>query len=532
MKLENQQTVIEEELRKIIIKDDNFSENEHYIKLKERLEKFRGDAFELKKQSGMDSKDMLLTKSKSEKHQLTEYDLGYINVGANITNTEKAGTTPQRSQETEKPPKVPSRKTKPATKVCNKIPMGTSKQPAELPARKDKVPEKKTEDTPTRPQAPKKPDTQMLNPELQYLNAPEKKKPKKLKKRKVVQDTWQCSNCDFINDAKSRTCDVCNEDNTNFETMIEEVYEDDDEDNNDDDDDVYYDAPSDTWRCEFCTFENPFDVNICNVCAKTGTNIKKPTKSNQKLTGNLEPQHQSVSEPWACSFCTIQNKPNAKICEMCGRTKSVSPVHPVAELSTPKKLPPVAEPPTQKKLDWYCDQCGLMNPAESDQCQICGDGEQVEDEGWNCEFCTFFNHIDHQQCNICGKTPRKPKPAVRVEFTCFAEWQFHVFLFHFLAYASVSKSSKCSILCSVQMDKVMEMGNFDKGLVDEVIENSDGDIEEIVQSLIKRHLVPVIETLYDGADDKEIQGFGVNDPDVLAALNNKDLEMEVGQKIK
>ena len=364
----------------------------------------------------MVSKDMLPTKSKSEKRQLTEYDLGYINVGANITNTEKAGTTPQRSQETEKPPKVPSRKTKPATKVCNNISMGTSKQPAELPARKDEVPEKRTEEIPTRPEASKNTNMQLFSPELHYLNAPEEKKPKKLKKRKVVQDTWQCPNCDFINDAKSRTCDVCNEDNTNFEMIIEEAFEDDDENNddNDDDNDIYYDAPSDTWRCEFCTFENPFDVNICNMCAKTGTNIKKPTKSNQKLARNLEPQHQSVSEPWACSFCTILNKPNAKICEMCGKTKSVSPVHPVAEPSTQKKLPLVAEPPTQKKLEWYCDQCGLMNSAESDKCQICGDGGQVEDEGWNCEYCTFFNKIDHQQCNICGKTPKKPKPTVCV----------------------------------------------------------------------------------------------------------------------
>ena len=421
MKLENQQTVIEEELRKIIIKDDNFSENEHYIKLKERLKKFRGDAFELKKQSGMDSKDMLPTKSKSEKHQLTEYDLGYINAGANITNTEKAETTPQRSQETEKPPKVPSRKTKPATKVCNNISMGTSNQPAELPARKDEVPEKRTEEIPTRPEASKNAETQMFSPELQYLNAPKKKKPKKLKKRKVVQDTWQCPNCDFINDAKSRTCDVCNEDNTNFEMIIEEVYEDDDE-NNDDDDDVYYDAPSDTWRCEYCTFENPFDVNICNMCAKTGTNIKKPTRSNQKQARNLEPQHQSVSEPWACSFCTIVNKPNAKICEMCGKTKSVSLVHPISEPSTPKKLPPEAESSAQKKLDSHSDQCGLnMNPAESDQCQICGDRGELEEEGWNCEFCTFLNPLDHQRCNVCGKTPRKPKPTVYVASTLTAE---------------------------------------------------------------------------------------------------------------
>ena len=71
------------------------------------------------------------------------------------------------------------------------------------------------------------------------------------------------------------------------------------------------------------------------------------------------------------------------------------------------------------------------------------------------------------------------------------------------------------------------MGNFDKGVVDEVIENTDGDIEEIVHILIRRHLVPVIETLYDGADEEQGQGFEVTDPDVLAALKNKDLEIEV-----
>ena len=76
----------------------------------------------------------------------------------------------------------------------------------------------------------------------------------------------------------------------------------------------------------------------------------------------------------------------------------------------------------------------------------------------------------------------------------------------------------------------MKMGNFDRGLVYEEIENTDGDIEEIVRILIQRHLVPVIETLYEEVDIEESQGFEVTDPDVLAAIDNKDLGIEVGHR--
>lgn len=59
------------------------------------------------------------------------------------------------------------------------------------------------------------------------------------------------------------------------------------------------------WVCVLCTYENPANANICNVCSKDKSVAEK-----------------GVDNTWVCVTCTLVNKQDVAVCEVCGTVKT------------------------------------------------------------------------------------------------------------------------------------------------------------------------------------------------------------------
>ena len=328
-KMERQQAAVEEHIRQIIIEEENFLENDMYISLMNKQTKQRTKMDDIKQRLGIKTNTDLLNLKKQ-------------------TNAEAPPVPP-------KPP-VPVKSYK--KKAKGKTPLQSQPSisepspdiPAEIPELKEDPNLQYINDNTTEEHIPEF----EYDPNLQYINdnrnsnTPKDEKKASAKPNEKL-DTWQCHNCDFINDVKSDYCDVCNEPNL--------------------------------WKCTFCNIENIIEVKICIGCGKTRVHPAENVV--------LEPEVEYALNQWSCQYCTVLNKPEDKVCSMCGKTRDKAPLLLVS--------------------DWECPNCYHKNPAGSHECEECSklDIPGVI-EGWTCDECTFYNHENIGVCGVCGAKGKTP----------------------------------------------------------------------------------------------------------------------------
>ena len=326
IKLHGKQNEIEDKLRTIIKTEHNFKDNKEYVKLEEELTEYRQEAKNLQEKNNIKLSDIISRGSFSK-----------------------------------------------AKKAIEAAGIKSEKQKPEIPKRRRK--ERSVPDYENVTLIRKRP----AMPPTEHEN-----------KQTKMQDTWQCENCDFINDMNSKTCDVCNERNNNFEMKLtaaikRQIIEREKQE-----------LKHDTWNCEFCTLANSLDVNVCVACSKTRTGIPGPSTNLSYF-----PPQQAV--PWLCSYCTMENEPREKICIACAKTKTPD--------AKPKKCAPV-----QKKPDWKCHSCHQPYPSDINECVFCTTAGIVDAsviaEGWNCSSCTFENISAAKICEMCGTKQTRPPPSV------------------------------------------------------------------------------------------------------------------------
>ena len=328
IKLHGKQNEIEDKLRTIIKTEPNFKDNKEYVKLEEELTEYRQEAKNLQEKNNIKLSDIMSRGS--------------------FSKAKKAIEAEESKLENQKPA-IPKRRRKERSVPDYENVTLIKKKPAMPPTENER-------------------------------------------KQTKVQDTWQCENCDFINDMNSKICDVCNERNNNFEMRLtaaikrqmiqREEHE--------------QELEQYIWKCEFCTLANSLDVNVCVACSKTRTDIPRPSTNFSYF-----PSQQAV--PWMCSYCTMENEPREKICIACAKTKAPD--------AKPKTCAPV-----QKKPDWKCQSCHQPYPSDIKECVFCTKAGIVDAsniaEGWNCLSCTFENISTAKICEMCGTKQTRPPPSV------------------------------------------------------------------------------------------------------------------------
>lgn len=80
------------------------------------------------------------------------------------------------------------------------------------------------------------------------------------------------------------------------------------------------------WECSTCTFHNPEEKNICEMCGKT---MDQPVQRKSQV------EIQNDDGGLTCDKCTLLNQDGAKICEACGATLGMvySPIRPARKNS-------------------------------------------------------------------------------------------------------------------------------------------------------------------------------------------------------
>ena len=219
------------------------------------------------------------------------------------------------------------------------------------------------------------------------------------------------------------------------------------------------------WRCTNCTYQNFQDNNECDVCGElkqssTELNNNNSMSDNQLCfasvfnTGN---RASIENMSWICTTCTYENPQNVQVCEMCDEHKTLEEEEEddqqlndtemqllnATNLTTRLRelhlridsiedlIPFViqhkdlsleemveiyisrdcdvevsAEPvgnciSSNKNVGWECSTCTLLNEENASVCISCETNR--ENEVWTC-ICTTENSIIRNTCIVCENT--------------------------------------------------------------------------------------------------------------------------------
>jgi hypothetical protein len=181
---------------------------------------------------------------------------------------------------------------------------------------------------------------------------------------------WMCSECNFLNFARNRSCRQCGEQGPkNAGTGTEREGD---------------------WTCLKCKFSNFARNRSCRECGEQGPkNAGSGTESEIK------------KGDWKCPGCNFVNFARNIRCLKC---KTEGPKITESEIE-------------MKPGDWNCPKCWFMNFSSNTSCKRCSEirpPRELRPGEWECPSCKILNFKGKMVCKKCSC--KGPKEAIEAKY--------------------------------------------------------------------------------------------------------------------